>query len=129
MQATKNYIAELKKFDFSQASEVSLRKPFEDYLHNFLSDRNLNNITILHEGKRIGKFGVPDFRISSNSSNLGYIETKMTNENLDKIIKSDQIVKYRELSQNLLITNYIDFVWISKFNRIFGCDNRCVKWL
>ena len=112
MQATKNYIEALKKIEFSQASETSSRTAFENYINEFIEDAKLQKFKILQEGKRIGNFGVPDFRISFNDSMLGYIETKKTDENLDKIIKSEQIKKYRELSPNLLITNYIEFVWI-----------------
>jgi len=112
MQATKNYIETLKKIDFSLASEVSLRTAFENYINEFIVEAKLQKFNVLHEGKRIGSFGVPDFRISFNDSMLGYIETKKTDENLDKILKSEQIKKYKELSNNLIITNYLDFVLV-----------------
>ncbi len=112
MQATQHYIETLKKIDFLQASELSLRTAFENYINEFIVEAKIPPCKVLHEGKRIGSFGVPDFRIYQNASILGYIEAKNTNENLDKTIKSEQIGKYRELSQNLLITNYIDFIWI-----------------
>jgi len=112
MQATKNYIETLKKIDFSLASEVSLRTAFENYINEFIEEAKLQKFNVLHEGKRIGNFGVPDFRISFNDSMLGYIETKKTDENLDKILKSEQIKKYKELSNNLIITNYLDFVLV-----------------
>ncbi len=112
MLATINYIEALKKIDFSEASEVSLRTAFENYLNDFITENELSNFKVLHEGKRIGKFGVPDFRISINESMVGYIETKKTDENLDKILKSEQIKKYLELSENLIITNYFEFIWL-----------------
>ncbi len=112
MQATKNYTEALKKIDFSQASETSLRTAFEIYLNELITEAKLPEYKVLQEGKRMGEFGVPDFRISFNDSMLGYIETKKAEENLDKILKSEQIKKYRELSQNLIITNYLEFVWI-----------------
>jgi hypothetical protein len=104
MQATKNYTEALKKIDFSQASETSLRTAFEIYLNELITEAKLPEYKVLQEGKRMGEFGVPDFRISFNDSMLGYIETKKAEENLDKILKSEQIKKYRELSQNLIIT-------------------------
>ena len=112
MQATKNYIEALKNIHFSQASETSLRTAFENYMNEFIAEAKLPIFKVLHEGKRIGNFGVPDFRISFNDSMLGYIEAKKTEENLDKILKSEQIKKYRELSENLIVTNYLEFVWI-----------------
>jgi len=112
MQATKNYIAALSRIDFSIASETSLRTAFENYLTKFIEEAQLQKFKVLQEGKRIGAFGVPDFRISFNDSMIGYIETKKMGENLDKILQTEQIRKYRELSPNLLITNYVEFVWI-----------------
>ena len=113
MQAIREYIDRLKKIDFSEASEVSLRTIFENFINDFVNETKLPEFNILHEGKRIENFGVPDFRVSINNSMLGYIETKKVDENLDKILKSEQIKKYRELSNNLLITNYLEFVWIN----------------
>ncbi len=110
MQATQHYIETLKKIDFLQASELSLRTAFENYINEFIVEAKIPPCKVLHEGKRIESFGVPDFRIYQDASMLGYIEAKNASENLDKIIKSEQINKYRELSQNLLITNYIDFI-------------------
>jgi len=36
MQATKNYIEALKRIDFLQASETSLRTAFENYINEFI---------------------------------------------------------------------------------------------
>lgn len=45
---------------------------------------------------------------------LGYVETKTIGENLDKALKSEQIVRYRSLSQNIVLTDYLHFVRINK---------------
>jgi hypothetical protein len=45
---------------------------------------------------------------------LGYVETKQIGENLDLVLKSEQIAKYKTLSQNIVLTDYLHFVWISK---------------
>ena len=100
MQATKTYLTELNNMDLALATEVSLRRPFENYIHNFIKENNILNITILHEGKRIGEYGVPDFRVSMFHSIIGYLETKKIDENLDKTLKSDQIrniANYRKI--------------------------------
>ena len=44
----------------------------------------------------------------------GYVETKSVGENLDKVLKSDQIAKYKSLSQNIVLTDYLHFIWINK---------------
>ncbi len=108
MTPIQKYIKALQQIDFSQATEHSLR--FE--LKTLLSEIFDRKIDVLHEGKREGKFGSPDFKISDKKGIIGYIETKKTDENLEKVLKSEQIKKYIQLSDNLLITNYLEFIWI-----------------
>ena len=76
MKAILEYIETLTNIDFSAATEMSFRSPFENFINDFVAENKLEKYTVLHEGKRIGKFGVPDFRISINASIIGYIETK-----------------------------------------------------
>ncbi len=45
---------------------------------------------------------------------LGYVENKTIGENLDKVLKSDQIARYKSLSQNIILTDYLHFIWINK---------------
>jgi hypothetical protein len=45
---------------------------------------------------------------------LGCVETKPIGENLDRVLKSDQITRYKNLSQNIILTDYLHFVWINK---------------
>ena len=47
---------------------------------------------------------------------LGYVETKPVGENLDQVLKSDQLKKYKVLSENILLTDYLHFIWIDKDN-------------
>ncbi len=42
----------------------------------------------------------------------GYVEVKAIDENLSKVLKSDQIKKYRLLSDNIVLTDYLEFCWI-----------------
>jgi hypothetical protein len=58
--------------------------------------------------------GAPDFKIASRGLILGYVENKGIGENLDKVLKSDQIKRYKTLSQNIILTDYLHFIWISK---------------
>ncbi|MGH6936408.1 MAG: N-6 DNA methylase, partial [Methylocella sp.] len=50
---------------------------------------------------------------------LGYVENKTIGENLDQVLKSDQIARYKQLSNNILLTDYLRFIWIKdgKANR------------
>ncbi|WP_157771055.1 type ISP restriction/modification enzyme [Helicobacter pylori] len=69
---------------------------------------------IEHEPKRDKQGGQPDFRVSYQGLNIGYIENKRVGTNLSQLLKSDQILKYLELNPNLMLTDYLNFVWVGK---------------
>jgi len=111
----KLYIKELQSIPIDEITEHSMRFALETLLRELASGcatANRKNIKVLHEPKRKENYGSPDFKIYTDNSIIGYVENKKITENLDKTLKSDQIKKYRELSQNLLLTNYIEFIWI-----------------
>lgn len=58
--------------------------------------------------------GRPDFMITRDARVVGYVENKQIDDSLDKLIRSDQIKKYQRLSENLLLTDYLEFVWLRK---------------
>ncbi|MFA4812695.1 N-6 DNA methylase, partial [Helicobacter pylori] len=89
------------------------------FLHNLL-DKLKNHFNkefkIEHEPKR-DQGSQPDFRISYQGLNIGYIENKRVGTDLRKIVeseKSKQILKYLELNPNLMLTDYLNFVWVGK---------------
>ncbi len=86
------------------------------FLHNLL-DKLKNHFNkefkIEHEPKR-EQGSQPDFRVSFQGLNIGYIENKRAGENLSQLLKSDQILKYLELNPNLMLTDYLNFVWVGK---------------
>lgn len=108
MTHTQTYLNALKAADLSTITEHSLRGD----LKNLFTALAPSNTTVLHEGKREGKFGAPDFKISGPAGIIGYVENKKIDENLSSILKSDQIKKYSELSDNILLTDYLDWIWI-----------------
>ncbi|WP_341467330.1 N-6 DNA methylase [Helicobacter pylori] len=69
---------------------------------------------IEHEPKRDKQGGQPDFRISYQGLNIGYIENKKVGTNLNQLSKKDQILKYLELNPNLMLTDYLNFMWVGK---------------
>ncbi|MFP6159333.1 N-6 DNA methylase [Helicobacter pylori] len=90
------------------------------FLYNLL-DKLKNHFNkefkIEHEPKRDKRGGQPDFRISYQGLNIGYIENKRVGTDLRKIVeseKSKQILKYLELNPNLMLTDYLNFVWVGK---------------
>jgi len=111
MQEFIKYYDTIKSHDLSKITEHSLRPALNELLESIAKEVN-PQIKIIHEHKREGKFGAPDFKVFEIENIIGYIENKKIDETLDKILKSDQIKKYKELSNNLLLTNYLDWIWI-----------------
>jgi len=114
------YFKSLQDQNIADITEHSHRGVLETLLKS-VADKS---IKILHEPKREGKFGSPDFKVTCSESIVGYIENKKINENLDKILKSEQIKKYQSLSDNLLLTNYIEWIWI-KDQKILKKETLC----
>ncbi|MGL2746681.1 type ISP restriction/modification enzyme [Helicobacter pylori] len=86
------------------------------FLHNLL-DKLKNHFNkefkIKHEPKR-EQGSQPDFCVSFQGLNIGYIESKRAGINLSQLLKSDQIRKYLELNPNLMLTDYLNFMWVGK---------------
>ncbi len=121
MTAFEIYFKSLQFQKISDITEHSHRPALKDLVESLAGE----NVKILHEPKREGKFGSPDFKVTHTESIIGYIENKKIEENLDKTIKTDQIKKYQSLSDNLLLTNYIDWIWI-KEGKVQKCETLCL---
>ncbi|WP_370863174.1 type ISP restriction/modification enzyme [Helicobacter pylori] len=81
-----------------------------------LKDHFNKEFKIEHEPER-KQGSQPDFRVSFQGLNIGYIENKRAGTNLRKIVeseKSKQILKYLELNPNLMLTDYLNFMWVGK---------------
>lgn len=95
---------------------------YRTFLHTLLikiqEKAAYTNIKIIHEpnNDKEGR-GAPDFLITKDSLILGYIENKRINEDLNKILQTQQIKKYLDLSLNLILTDYLRFCLI-------GLDNK-----
>ncbi|WP_240446108.1 type ISP restriction/modification enzyme [Helicobacter pylori] len=87
------------------------------FLHNLL-DKLKNHFNkefkIEHEPKKDKQGGQPDFRVSYQGLNIGYIENKRVGTDLNRLLKSKQILKYLELNPNLMLTDYLNFMWVGK---------------
>ena len=118
MQNFTNYIKELQKQKLTDITEHSHRAALEILLNSVAQDITNQKTNILHEPRRQGKNGSPDFMISTQDGIIGYVENKKIIQNLDETISSEQIKKYKKLNDNLLITNYVEFIWL-KGNEIF----------
>lgn len=70
-------------------------------------------LRISHEPRRdTSGGGSPDFMVKRDARIVGYVENKQIDDNLSKLIRSEQVKKYQKLSDNLLLTDYLEFVWL-----------------
>ncbi len=110
MKHLNEYINEVSKV--KDELEHSGRTFLQNLLTEFASTHKIN---IIHESKRDKKGrGAPDFKFLFNDTEIGYLENKKIGENLDEVLKSDQIRKYKTLTDNLILTDYLRWIWIYK---------------
>ncbi|WP_232262080.1 type ISP restriction/modification enzyme [Helicobacter pylori] len=107
----KEYLEGIK--NITPESNELTHRPF---LHNLL-DKLKNHFNkefkIEHEPKREQR-SQPDFRVSFQGLNIGYIENKRVGFDLNQLLEEKQILKYLELNPNLMLTDYLNFVWVGK---------------
>ena len=108
------YLLALRKTPIDEKTEHTDRAALQDLLQA-LAEQSSKGIAVQHEPKRAADKGAPDFKISKNGLIVGYVENKGIGENLDKVLKSDQIARYKSLSDNIILTDYLHFVWINKY--------------
>jgi hypothetical protein len=107
------YLLALRKTRVDQKTELTDRSALEALLQAIANEFD-KGISVQHEPKRLVDKGAPDFKISKAGLILGYVENKAIGEALDKVLKSDQIARYKTLSQNIILTDYLHFIWINK---------------
>ena len=109
------YFNEIKnKHQLGDYTEGTFRTAFENFVKSFSP-----SIRLVQEPKRARELGAPDFKAFYRNRKVGYIETKNIDENLDKIFESEQLKKYIEGIDNIILTNYARFILIRKGNKIF----------
>ncbi|EMH57609.1 N-6 DNA methylase [Helicobacter pylori] len=108
----KEYLESIKDLT-PESNELTHRPSLYDLLKNLKNDFK-KELKIEHEPNRDKQGGQPDFRISYQGLNIGYIENKRVGTNLNRLLKSDQVLKYLELNPNLMLTDYLNFVWVGK---------------
>jgi predicted helicase len=106
------YLRALASTPLDAKTEHTDRGALELLLKAAASDAD-PNLGVQHEPRRDkGGGGSPDYKIQRDARIVGYVEVKTIDEALGKIIRSDQIKKYQKLSGNLLVTDYLDFIWL-----------------
>jgi len=107
------YLLALRKTPIDEKTEHTDRAALQALLQA-VADETAEGIAVQHEPRRVADKGAPDFKITTRGLILGYVENKAIGESLDKVLKSDQIKRYKTLSQNIIVTDYLHFAWINK---------------
>jgi predicted helicase len=106
-------IQDLYSDNIDDVTELSFRTSLENLLNSFIKERDYK-LSIIHEAKR-QKGKQPDFKIKNKLGiNIGYVETKPIGENLKQVLESKQLSKYRAISDNIIVTDYLHFILIKK---------------
>ncbi|MGN8487725.1 N-6 DNA methylase [Helicobacter pylori] len=108
----KEYLEGIKDLT-PESNELTHRRSLHNLLDS-LKDNFNKEFEIEHESNRDKQWGQPDFRVSYQGLNIGYIENKRVGTNLNQLLESNQILKYLELNPNLMLTDYLNFVWVGK---------------
>lgn len=111
----KEYLESIK--DLTPESNELTHRAFLENLLISLKENFNKEFKIEHEPNRDKQGGQPDFRVSYQGLNIGYIENKKVGTDLRKIVESEknkQILKYLELNPNLMLTDYLNFMWVGK---------------
>ncbi|MDY6358615.1 MAG: type ISP restriction/modification enzyme [Cyanobacteriota bacterium] len=93
----------IQKYKTRQTTEHS----FRGELQKFFED-TVKGIQAINEPRR-QKCGAPDYIVQKKSIQIGYIEAKDIDKNLDMFENSEQLERYRASLDNLILTNYIEF--------------------
>src|SRR5574344_1759241 len=113
MQKLHNYIENINRlFQTGDATEHTYRGTFEVLLNNIIDNKD---IVVTNEPARIVNVGAPDYSIKKKDIPIGYIEAKdIGADDLEgKKKNKEQFDRYKNAFDNLIITDYINTVFLS----------------
>lgn len=100
------YLREIEqKWHSGRATEHTYRSNLERLLTDFLKS---DEWTVINEPTHLGR-NSPDMLILKNRQPVGYIEAKNIGANLDRIEETEQLQRYRNGLENLILTDYLEF--------------------
>ena len=106
MPLTDEYLKAVERaLAMGNATEHTHRRALQTFIESF--DPKL---TATNEPKQ-QKVGAPDLLVTRGGVPLGYVEAKDVGVSLDKAEASDQLRRYRDGLENLLLTDYLEFRW------------------
>lgn len=107
------YLLSVKReFETGNATEHSYRPCLKSLIEDI--DETINAI---NEPKRQA-CGAPDYIITRKEVPIGFIEAKDVGKNLDEVEKSEQMDRYLESLENLILTDYLEFRFYIQGERV-----------
>jgi len=111
MQIIQTYINNCNRLlQTGNAREHSYRGDLQQLLNQIIND---DDIIVTNEPARIVDVGAPDYSITRKDIPIGYVEAKDVGaQDLDgKKINKEQFDRYKNALDNLIITDYLDFLF------------------
>jgi len=98
-----------------ESSEHTYRAALENMLNGFLQEYVERRLIIKQEPRILETASRPDFKVvTPERLTIGLLETKKIGEDLKKVLRSSQLTKYKELSDNIIVTDYLHFYLLVK---------------
>lgn len=76
-----------------------------------LIEASIPNLHATNEPKASERENKPDYIVRKGSTIIGFVEAKDIDKDLKATRKTPQLKRYLEALPNLLLTNYLDFIW------------------
>lgn len=111
MQIIQTYLNNCNRLlQTGNAREHSYRGDLQQLLNEIIND---DDIVVTNEPARIVDVGAPDYSITKKDIPIGYVEAKdIGAKDLDgKKINKEQFDRYKNALDNLIITDYLDFLF------------------
>ncbi len=102
----------IKKYKTGLTTEHSFRGDLQDFV-----ERTVVGVQAINEPHR-QKCGAPDYIIQKKNIPIGYIEAKDLDKILEVVDKTDQLKRYKSSLENLILTNYLEFWFYIKGERV-----------
>jgi len=99
----------LKEIEKKASRGVATEHTYRPALQGLMESLD-KGISAVNEPKRIA-CGAPDYLISRRNLTLGYIEAKDIGVPLNETAKSEQLKRYFQALENLILTDYLEFRW------------------
>lgn len=108
MNIVKTYLAQLQKAHaLGDATEHTHRAALQQLIESTLPALQATN-----EPRAQQRENKPDYVIRQAGAMIGFIEAKDIGIDLKATLKTAQLKRYIEALPNLILTNYLDFVWL-----------------